>query len=616
MISDGEWAASTRLSNFYDASSGEPINMPTEAWVTYDSKAIYVAVRCESLDGEPILAREIQPGAAMGQEDHVGFQIDPFLTRQGNRNTFRVNPLGTQGEDLAGGRAGKREWRGLWRSAVTRTANGYTVEMAIPWDIISRPDGKRSVSFNVFRHCPQRARTYFWSDLGRPNRGENDGIWVDVEMPKGKLDRKPQLLGYVSAEGRRSPDYLRLRYGLDAKVRLTESLNGIATISPDFQNIEQQVEAVGFTRTERFLEDRRPFFAEGGQLFSMLSMFGIGRGFYSRRIGEIDAAAKVYGQLNPSTTVGALATASPNSEYNFAGRINRNLGALGSAAVYATAHRDDNLRETLLGSSANYRFGNHLLFGHGAVLSGTRNNSTTYQVSADYNVTNFFNTVTYRSVPTDFNPYLGLIPFRGYTGAFSYSEYVSQPSKGPIERVRFENELALEHKFDGSIHRRGAFGLASIALRSFHNFGAYVSSMQFSDSTDREVGAFYNFSRRDPYNVLSLNYNVGSRGPQKVESRSLGIQRRPIPKLDLGVRYFEERSDSFVSQLVGTASYQFDAKRSLSGRLVQSDGNLNSYLAYREAGFEGSEFFVILGDPNAPSFRTRLAVKWVTPIRW
>jgi len=45
--------------------------------------------------------------------------------------------------------------------------------------------------------------------------------------------------------------------------------------------------------------------------------------------------------------------------------------------------------------------------------------------------------------------------------------------------------------------------------------------------------------------------------------------------------------------------------------VVWQDGHTNAYLAYRNAGFAGTEWYVIVGDPNAMEWRSRLAAKIV-----
>jgi hypothetical protein len=44
-----------------------------------------------------------------------------------------------------------------------------------------------------------------------------------------------------------------------------------------------------------------------------------------------------------------------------------------------------------------------------------------------------------------------------------------------------------------------------------------------------------------------------------------------------------------------------------------SPGGTNWYLSFRQSGNRGAEYYLILGDPNAVSFRTSLILKAVFP---
>jgi hypothetical protein len=52
----------------------------------------------------------------------------------------------------------------------------------------------------------------------------------------------------------------------------------------------------------------------------------------------------------------------------------------------------------------------------------------------------------------------------------------------------------------------------------------------------------------------------------------------------------------------------------LSTRFVRRQNDYNIYFSYRKSGGRGAEYYVILGDPNAQSFRTSLVLKAVFPI--
>ncbi|MBL8047674.1 MAG: hypothetical protein JNJ45_03230 [Chthonomonas sp.] len=613
-LADATWAALKPGEGFVDILSQEPSQFKTEVWLGYDAKAVYVAFRCSHPDPSQIVAREVLPGASFANDDHVTFAIDPFNARSGFESLFRVNAIGTQTEVIGGGRAEKREWRGRWKAATKRWEGGYTVEMEIPWAILDRPQGTRDLSINFERRHAAIARTDVWNEMGRPAQPENEALWQGVQLPAGTSDRKPQILAYGLLEGRQDPSFERLRVGLDAKVKLSSTMTGIGTLYPDFQNIEQQVEAVGFTRTERYQSDRRPFFAEGDQYFNVMTGGGMGSGFYSRRIREIDSAAKVYGQLNPNTQLGAFAALSPDNEFNFVGKVQRTFAGQGAVSAFATAHQDENRKETLMGMAGTKRFGNFSLSGQLGRLNRVGDDASAYQMSGTLKAPNLSSLLSYRSVPTNYRPYLGFASFVGFAGPLWVTSYALNPTKGALESYGATSTLIDDRQFDGKVQQRGVQLDMFASLRSFHTFSMTYASVQFPDATDRILATEYSFSRRDPYNSLSLGYSTGARGTQSTRSYSAGIRRRPIKNLDLGLSWYQEEFGPVASQMIGTASWQFDPKRSLSARLVRNGTQTNSYLAYREAGFAGSEIYVILGDPNAPSFRSRLAVKWVMPI--
>ena len=66
-------------------------------------------------------------------------------------------------------------------------------------------------------------------------------------------------------------------------------------------------------------------------------------------------------------------------------------------------------------------------------------------------------------------------------------------------------------------------------------------------------------------------------------------------------------------QLITSANWDISKDQSISGRAVYSGNDWNGYLSYRKSGGYGAEYFVILGDPNAETFRSSVIVKAVYP---
>ena len=62
-------------------------------------------------------------------------------------------------------------------------------------------------------------------------------------------------------------------------------------------------------------------------------------------------------------------------------------------------------------------------------------------------------------------------------------------------------------------------------------------------------------------------------------------------------------------QLVLTTTYDLTDERTASARLVCSDSNTNVYAAYRQRVRRGMDLLIVVGDPNADQWVSRLAVK-------
>ncbi len=68
--------------------------------------------------------------------------------------------------------------------------------------------------------------------------------------------------------------------------------------------------------------------------------------------------------------------------------------------------------------------------------------------------------------------------------------------------------------------------------------------------------------------------------------------------------YFERRYQQIV-----TLTYDFSPALSLGSRLIWQVDGTNIYFALRRSGYAGTDFFIILGDPNAQEFKQRLVAK-------
>ena len=286
-LDDACWNDTPKANTFIDERTEEPAKNQSTGRLAYTDTAIYVGLHLYDDMPDKIVAHQTKDQTGFQGEDQVVFSIDPFHTHQkSDRNFFMVNPLGTKYAHLATGRAEKSEWIGLWKTAEQIVEDGWIVEMEIPWQMLDYPETTQPIAMgiNIDRFQQRTGEKSWWSNLGIYEFRENDGYWMDVLPPPRKRDLKvlPYIIGGVSESGTDASEYTA-RIGGDVRYEVTQQLRLIGTVNPDFDNIEQAVESIDFSYGERYVEDRRPFFSEGGNLYQFDKFF------YSRRVADMDA---------------------------------------------------------------------------------------------------------------------------------------------------------------------------------------------------------------------------------------------------------------------------------------------------------------------------------------
>ncbi|HAX41407.1 MAG TPA: hypothetical protein DCY80_02475, partial [Solibacterales bacterium] len=278
-IHQAEWGAS-HGEGFFDTRNGAAAE-PGRFWLTYDEKYIYFAAQ---LDGDPksIKATEYRQNVRISSDDSVFLIVEPFGNAN-QANVFGVNARGATDVRIAGGRAIKREWLGEFMASGRVTEKGFEIEARIPWGIMRLPaPGKRDVRFNVVRYNPTSQREMEWHYTNQ--QSSNSPFWRGVEVPESGNERTLKLLPYVYSGWSRNGHIAN--GGLDLKTSLTDQIDLVGTVNPDFRNVENQILSVDFSYFERLAGEARPFFLEG------TNFFGTSRDaplFASQRIGKFDA---------------------------------------------------------------------------------------------------------------------------------------------------------------------------------------------------------------------------------------------------------------------------------------------------------------------------------------
>lgn len=614
-----EWAGAARAERFFDQQTGEPTADQTAAYIAYDDEHIYVAIYAYDSKPEFIVGRETvrdsrfaNEGGGGDGEDSVEVSFDTFFSsRWDDQTRFSVNPLGTPSARISGGRAAKREWQGDWQAAARRLPDGWSVEMRIPWRMLNYPNSSTPVTMGInFRRFQHRTRiNSIWSNTGPQRFLDLQGRWVGVRPPQRAFAPEVSALPYVLAGLERGTGHLRS--GLDVRALLTPELTSVVTVNPDFGTVEGAVEGIQFSRSERFVEERRPFFLEGRGYFQAGQWFGAGPYFYPNRIRAMDLGAKIFGKLSPRDSLGLLATADFGREANAVVNYRHTYLPTASFGAFFTQKSTPGLSNTVLVGSHDRRWGKLGVSTDAGVSAGHEAGGAVYEVGVRYEDKVNFSVIRALSVAEDFLDANGFVYFTDMRG-FDFHHSWGSPWRSGFFRG-FEVSGGGQYKWhmDGRPYMRGGSLGASIETRSDWAFSLSYDGSRFDDAADETIGGRIIWGESNRFRRVSIGGRVGRLDSRPASFYGIGMSFRLLRRLDVAYSANVQNLDGSEQLHIATFTYELSPTRSIGGRVVKHDSNTNWYLSYRHSGDRGTETYILLGDPNASRFREQAVVKMV-----
>jgi hypothetical protein len=617
-ITDEVWKTAAKAEAFTDVQSGAPVADQTVAFILYDDAAIYVGFHCKDAQPDRVTARETVRDLLYNDqtdplsEDIVEFTVDPFRQhRREDRNRFAVNAIGTRSSFVAGGRGSKREWRGEWEAAALRVADGWTAEMRIPWAILNYPSSKQPVTMCVnFARAQSRTRiASYWSNLGPQSFYELDGDWTGVQPPAAAFKPTVSVLPYVLAG--LNEDEGGLRAGLNARLTLTPELTAVGSVNPDFGTIEGAVEGIQFSRGERYVQERRPFFQEGAEYFRGGSVQVLGTYYYTMRIPTFDVGANVYGKISARDTIALVHTMDFGERSDTAARFRRQFTPTSGADLMLlrrSATGDDN---TLALVHHDVRWGKLLLDDKLAFTDGVGAGGGAQELALVYFDKLFIWALAGANISPIFRDANGLIRFSGYRGGVLQSIYNAEWRKGFWRSGYFAiTPIYMEHT-DGRPFQRGLQSEFALQSRSDWRLGLEMMHIGFDEQTDRTIGLSIVSGASSRVQTIGLGLQTGTLGGSPATFVQPYCRFRVLRKLDLSYRGSVLNLNGVTQQHIGTANYEIAPSRSVGGRIVVQGSTTNWYLQYHDSGEKGLETYLIVGDPNARRFVNQVVAKAV-----
>jgi hypothetical protein len=336
-LSEEVYTSVPRIDGFLqqEPAEGEAGTESTEAWLLFDDRNIYVAARLH--DSEPereVVAGMQRDGQGTNDNESFGVVLDTFHDRR-NGFLFQISIAGGLFDGyITDERDMNRDWNTVWDGRTARTADGWTLEMAIPFKSLRFPPGSQEWGINLKRVVKWKNETQYLTripaQLGRRgiNKLSSAATLYDIETPRAgrNYELKPYgTTGFTTdhpSGGTSSNDGSR-DGGFDVKVGITDGVTADFTYNTDFAQVEEDEQQVNLTRFSVLFPEKRDFFLEGQGIFSFGGVATSPRGggnnnfgnpmandvpilFFSRRIGlvdgrevPIDAGGRVTGKAGP-----------------------------------------------------------------------------------------------------------------------------------------------------------------------------------------------------------------------------------------------------------------------------------------------------------------------------
>jgi len=278
------WAQASDVSGFtaYRPKPGEPSQELTRVRFISTKTSLYL--HFEANDSSP---QQIQAGYgrrdSRRNDDFVGIALDLLGTGE-RANLFIVNPIGVQidgtlvrgrDQDLVPWRSGWSSWDTQWTSAGHIHDSGYEVEVEIPWSAVRHPERIDTLRMMVFRRIARSAEMSSWPVLD-PNV---QGTLVQTAAMTGpgltenarNWSMQPEVTATRTQDGAAEdrPGVHGLSAGGTVRYDPTPSLQALATVNPDFSNVESDEAKIDVnSRYSLKYQEKRPFFLEGQEWFS------------------------------------------------------------------------------------------------------------------------------------------------------------------------------------------------------------------------------------------------------------------------------------------------------------------------------------------------------------
>ena len=448
-LNDAAWKQAAVATLTFDGHKMTDAAEETHAYLLTDGTYLYVGFDAIETR-QAIVANQGTNGVGMDSDDEVAIGLWPSGAN-GFNYTFLSTPRGTRYQESSE----NSNYEPHWDARGTIGAERYIVTMRIPFAAIHGASKDRWM-LQLARFEPTTGSLYLWSggpnfsglmdyNYARPLRGLGN---IAHARPKARFGFYG--LGAIAAP---SAGGATTRGGLDLSLPITPTTSFVATIHPDFSNVENDQQSISPTAFRRYYGETRPFFTQGGGTYNFMECDACPneQSLYTPAIPTPRTGYAIEGKEGPLTFAGFDAVgAGRNDAAQAAIFRNRPRTVFVSAqrvSVNMPGFKDDTLQYAAKWSDLKHLF----VYGNYGTESGTAvtdpSKAKFAEIGGGWYGPHAFTGGGIRKVGAQYAPYDGFFSFSDIAGYGFFSNHNWIPNGGAFKSI---NAFVFTDRYHGA----------------------------------------------------------------------------------------------------------------------------------------------------------------------
>lgn len=321
LINEEAWQQAAIIPSFlqHTPTNGQAANNQTQVRILFDDRFLYIAAHCQQASDKGFVVQSLKRDFNFSDNDAFEIYIDAFTDANSGFN-FGVNPFGVQRDGIIPNGGIKKidlTWDGRWFAEVAKQADGWTVEIAIPFKTLRFNPDLTSWNINFARSALRQNEISTWVPIPRGFSLATLALMGQLHWvrPPPYIRHNVALIPYLAAKVEKAantPPQAKPLAGADLKIGLSSAVHLDLTVNPDFSQVDVDQQIIDLNRFELFFPEKRLFFLENSDLFTNIGNSRV-RPFFSRRIGSLNQApvpiafgGRLSGKLGKTWKVGVM----------------------------------------------------------------------------------------------------------------------------------------------------------------------------------------------------------------------------------------------------------------------------------------------------------------------